>query len=73
MAVDKLFLVVLVFALFRGTVAVMVVVGGVPRRHRAPNSILGLVVTAAPETLTARGGGSADKHRSRVDRGGWHE
>lgn len=58
MAADQLLLVVLVFTLIRCTVAITVVVGGVPRRHRAPNSILGLVVMAAPKTLTSRGGGS---------------
>lgn len=73
MAADKLLLMIIVFALLRSTFALTVVVGGVPPRHRAQNSIPRLVVTTAPDTLTAHGDGWGGQVPSQVHHGGRHE
>lgn len=73
MTADKLLLVTIVFALLRGTFAFAVVVRYVPPRHRIHNTILGLVVTTAPHTLTAHGDSSGGRDRSQVHHGGRHD
>ncbi len=73
MTADKILLVITAFALLRGTFALVVVVRHTPPRRRIQTTVLGLVVTTAPDTLNANGDASERQVPKPVHHGGRHE